>query len=1401
MNKGRSNLNTKTGHTIYRVSRDNRKTVDSKFSTIGNSINGVITMKRIIILFVFLFTALCAFPQEDTRYDAGMNLPFNQKAGDVNPQTGNITISETDVSLPGRAGYNFSFGRIWSLNQSNIYNMYVLDGENRLNSNTIEQYNRMGAGWNTTLPYIMTNGDSGYKTISLFFGGNVFEINQTAVSVDKPGESNLLGYDLTDLRIYEDNSIHYELFDTGSSPINFVTLHDTYALSDHPGDTCRYVLLLKSNEKFWFRPDGRLMMQEDKTGVNRIWYFYETVNNETRLKVVVDTIGREIVFEYDEAGNLGTIRWDVHAGVKDPDTGERTMTTTTKSIRYGYGNGEDYPEVDTLKNQVIGYRTPSVLRTVTDPMGYVTKYNYQAGEADFSFDGGWSIYTNVYMMLTEIIDKHNADGRYKSKRVFEYEVPAEAMFTRYFYSGFMEYYKISRQYNVTISGRIMNDTRYAYYEAGDNGNDNEYYTVVTMGKVKQTYTYSLGTENEDNVLDTLLIQSNDGFLELTDFEYDNNRTKILAQVYRKGKLVYLEKFDYDKKGNLISFEDRQGLYTSYTYHQKYSIPYIMTQTLHEEGAAVDYESKNYIDELGQVVKQSIYVRDGITKREIEVSKITYDEYGNPISREDAEGTIVHTVYDEDYHAFPVKIYQDVDIARWDSGDVHDNWLTDPAGVKKVRIRSWKVFNTDGSIWIEVDNEGYAIEHYYDDNGQEIEIVNPDLDDVTSFAHPIEMVNGSPVGSDFDNFLENPDFDDFLYSRNGNPGARIEIFYEDDLVKTYTDIDVSTGAVKITAVQGDGLGNVLSETEFAGNGEAYSKEYVYDDYSRMLSLTDPDADRSMSVPVEVNGVTINKYDKTWIVKYDDMGRKLKVLYPNTGSRTDIKRITYDDVKNSVTITDPAQRKTTETYDWNGNLTELIRYGDDQTDAAMTETYFFEYDELNRKTQATDAKGIITIYRYDERNLLVEQDYGVTGSDIMEYNDLGQLVKKTDRKGQVIAFTYDQLGRNTRALHYISGADFADNIVDHTVELEYDNRGNAVRVSNQNLIEHYIYDYGNRVIALDRRLKESGLREQISSSLWDTPAGDQVFSFEYTYNDAGMVKSMTYPDGSIHDFEYDTAMGRLQRIYENSEAFVTGLTYNKSGVVTHMSYANNTNQRWYFDNRKRINHITITGSTGTIDDLSYTLNGVGDILSINDNEYGYDGFDRIISAKTLIPETINQQDVRKVIEQHFGAFETEPEIQGIVYDPMADLNSDGRINGIDYITASFDDMTDEYDIESFEYDKNGNRTKLVQNGDVYTYTYGERNRLETIDVCKDGEAAAVPFAKYEYDGNGNTVKRTIYKEDNSINVIEFIYDTMNRLVRTTEGTEVTEYFYDNAGNRFIKKTPEGDITLYLRHGQIA
>ncbi len=124
---------------------------------------------------------------------------------------------------------------------------------------------------------------------------------------------------------------------------------------------------------------------------------------------------------------------------------------------------------------------------------------------------------------------------------------------------------------------------------------------------------------------------------------------------------------------------------------------------------------------------------------------------------------------------------------------------------------------------------------------------------------------------------------------------------------------------------------------------------------------------------------------------------------------------------------------------------------------------------------------------------------------------------------------------------------------------------------------------------------------------------------------------------------------------------------------------------------------------------------------------------------------------------------------------------------------------YDIESFKYDKNGNRTELAQNGDTYTYQYGDRNKLEAVYVKKKDTSTTKLFLKYTYDANGNTVERVAYTDKGEVKTT-FEYDTLNRVLKTTTAGKVTEYLYDNAGNRFIKKGLDG-TTLYLRHGQTA
>ena len=270
------------------------------------------TMKKILLTSIVTLTILIIpvlLPaQTDSRYDPGFNLPFNRKAGDVNPQTGNISLTYTDVSLPGRAGMDFTFTRVWALNQSNVFAMgkNPLDGLNHLTSDTIEQYNHMGVGWSTTIPYIFKDGSPGLEqtVLSLFFGGNVYELEQSTLTVDNGDNSNIRGYDLADLRVLQRQEINYGDYNDGNMP-------GDGRITDTTADENLYVLILKDNSKYYFRQDGKLMMVQDRTGLNQIWYFYkeyeENGQKKTRLVLVVDTIGRNISFYYNTDNNLDYI--------------------------------------------------------------------------------------------------------------------------------------------------------------------------------------------------------------------------------------------------------------------------------------------------------------------------------------------------------------------------------------------------------------------------------------------------------------------------------------------------------------------------------------------------------------------------------------------------------------------------------------------------------------------------------------------------------------------------------------------------------------------------------------------------------------------------------------------------------------------------------------------------------------------------------------------------------------------------------------------------------------------------------------------------------------------------------------------------------------------------------------
>lgn len=1386
--------------------------------------------KTAVVLIISVLFLLCSvtYSQEDSRYDSGFNLPFNEKAGDVNPQTGNITVHSTDVLLPGRAGFDFEYGRIWSLNKSNVFHMYRdSEGRNRLGPAPVEKMNRMGSGWSSTLPRIIVDDSSGNRVMNLCYDGNVYEIDQSGVKIYNPNKSNLLGYDLLNVRIYENQGLFYgdfQLYDLDDLAGNGVT--------DTVNGHSTYVLILTNNEKYWFRGDGNLMMKQDRTGLNRIWYFYDgggPGGGESKLVLAVDSIGRKISFVYDEiTGNLTEINWEVEAGKKLSD-GTRQRETELRTITYTYTRAltiptSEYSLVDPDKepffgsSNVIDFTEPFALISVTDPQGNRTCYDYRKDYADFTYDSSRSVSINMYLLLTEITRMYTDDGKYLNKRCFEYRMPPEKtdLYKKYFYKGYMEYFKISRQYHVIpedTGSRIMNDTAYTYYDNNEAGNYNQYSAVITRGRVKTIYTYSLDDRPGNNqVLDTLLTETEDGFRQLIDYVYNPDRTKSMEETFRFSSFVYGEYFQYDRKGNLRQHEDKMGLITLREYDETYGIPIREVRKFKSGGIEKEYVKETVITDLGHIAKEIVY----LDNRPVTTAAYTYDRFGNRITETDGLGNTATYVYDPDYHALPVKTYRDVTIS------VRPDWKDLAAAAQTIRIRNWKVYNTDGTVWVEIDNDGYGIEHYYDAIGSEIETVHPNEYDLTDYIEPVIVSGGIPQGNDFDDFEDAGLLDSFLGNRANNtgtsrenPGVRTVIDYQANLVKQYTDIDVSEDHVKITGEQKDGLDHVTGEIVYEPGGETiYSiKSMTYDPLGRMISLTDPDAGDEYKT-VRINGCDVKRYDKTWVVKYDDLGRQVMVLYPVTEpGRTDIKRISYDDLENSSTTVDPEGRKVYERKDWNGNTVELIHYGNTGTPESAVQRYVYEYDALNRKTAFTDPGGVVTRYFYDERDLLVEQNYGPTGSDRMVYDDAGRIIEKTDRNNNRLFFVYDEMQRNTRVESYryvAAGNGNADRILESVVEQEYNNRGNAVRIANEQLIEHYVYDHSNRVQTLERLVRDADTMSSVVDVFGGTTG--QVFGFTYEYNDMGLVTRMVYPDQSEHTFTYDSYLARLVSIDDIDVNgipgnVITGIMYNRSGVVTHLDSANGVTQNWEFDNRKRISHISIAG-TSVIEDLVYKLNSAGDITGINGNEYTVDGFDRITSAKTLLP---GGRDYVKLIRECFGAFTDPGEIPDVTYNPGADLNNDGRINGEDHMLAIHATTEDIYDSEQFSYDPNGNRTRLVQNGDEYTYQYGERNRLEKIYQTKKDEGIKRIFTEYGYDNSGNTISRIIYFYDTdgngdlvtTTNTTTFVYDCYNRLV-VTENQETGEhvrYAYDNAGNRLIKSSNNGSVTLYLRHGQIA
>jgi RHS repeat-associated protein len=303
--------------------------------------------------------------------------------------------------------------------------------------------------------------------------------------------------------------------------------------------------------------------------------------------------------------------------------------------------------------------------------------------------------------------------------------------------------------------------------------------------------------------------------------------------------------------------------------------------------------------------------------------------------------------------------------------------------------------------------------------------------------------------------------------------------------------------------------------------------------------------------------------------------------------------------------------------------------------------------------------------------------------------------------------------------------------------------------------------------------------------------------YTYDALNRRTGVTYADGSTTAYTYDAGnrltqvvdsiAGTITRTYDGlnrltSETTPQGsvsYTYDAAGRRTSMTVFGQPAVNYSYDNANRLLQIT-QGSS--IVSFTYDAAGRRTRLTLPNGvlvEYGYDAASRLTSivykqnGTTVLGDLTYEYDRNGNRTKIGGSFARTGIPQGM---------GSTAYNAANHQTT-FGDKT-------LTYDNNGNLTSIVDANGTTLYTWNVRNRLVGIT----GPSVNATFV---YDGLGRREKKTI-----NGNLTEFLFDKLNPIqetagaiitANTLSGLKVDELFIrtDAAGTKNILTDALGNI----------
>ncbi|QEH32071.1 Putative deoxyribonuclease RhsC [Aquisphaera giovannonii] len=567
--------------------------------------------------------------------------------------------------------------------------------------------------------------------------------------------------------------------------------------------------------------------------------------------------------------------------------------------------------------------------------------------------------------------------------------------------------------------------------------------------------------------------------------------------------------------------------------------------------------------------------------------------------------------------------------------------------------------------------------------------------------------------------------------------------------------------------------------------------------------------------------------------------------------------YDRRGFPVAAVDPLGRRTTYTFDDNGNVTSIYRLVSSSSGGSTYETETIAYnDPYGIPTSITDFNGNTTTFTLDSHGNVTRRTDPDTLHEDFTYNARGQVLTDTDRNGNTTSYSYDSNGRLTTIQYpgsdtpvvkytYTSAGDL-QSVTDangNRVTYTYDNAGRVL--TSQNPIQkaasktvNFGYDAdGNLTGVTDANGHATSYmydaRDRLTTMIDAANQGTGKATV-YAYDPAGNLAQVTDPLGHAVTFAYD-GDNRMTGTTDGMGDRVTW-TYDNAGEVTIYNDGDGHPFTYSYDPLGRLQAeygpIKTAGSGGGsysgTQVASYTYDKNGNLIAFRDGnnnvtKYGYDSLNRVVTVtdanNNITSYTYDNNGNVQTVKDANGhatsyAYDarnnqirvTEPTGGGTTtyqYDPGNRLKSltDPDNNTTTYLYDSANRVTTVVDplnhYTTYVYDVMDNLATMVdRNGRIHQYAYDADDRETTEKWIPIGGGTATNTVTYTYDAAGRTTQ-----VQDATSKTALTYDNANRLLTaddagTTGLPQVTlTYGYDPAGNRTTLVDSKGGLTSYI------